>query len=501
MVELVAGGGGLAGETMPGRGQGRRRLRPKGACRPERMPLVSGTATIASGSLPGLHPTISASRAGFSAGTSTGRGAGSVMFAIDETVKQRVWRPVFRGRHCDGAIRGARISGDGFDDRSGEGATVPDGAPSDTQQLKQTPLTARHEAHGGRMIPFAGWLMPVQYAGVISEHRAVRQQAGLFDLGHMGQVDVRGPDALPFLQWVTTNDVSTLEPGQAHYSLLPNPGGGVIDDIIIYRRPAGDGYMVVINAANSAKDIDWLQRQRAARSDLDVAVADVSDQLGMVAIQGPNATAIVQRLTPLDLGTLPYFAWRETTVAGIRVMIARTGYTGEDGFEFYPAIGDTPALWDALLAAGADDGLVPIGLGARDTLRLEARMPLYGNELGDDISPLEAGLGWAVKLDKGDFIGRDAMVALKEQGAPRRTVGFKLEQRAGSPRAGYEVQLGGRPVGVVTSGAFSPTLGENIGLALVEREVAGIGKPLQIIIRGKPIPATQIKVPFYKRSQ
>jgi aminomethyltransferase len=351
------------------------------------------------------------------------------------------------------------------------------------------------------MIPFAGWEMPVQYSGILNEHHAVRSAAGMFDLGHMGQVDVSGPDALNFLQFVTTNDVSTLEPGEAHYSLLPNEQGGVVDDIIVYRRPGGDGYMVVINAANHHKDVAWLERQRANRDDLDVSVEDISDETGMIAIQGPNAVDIVQKLTDANLSDQPYFTWQEATVAGIPAMLARTGYTGEDGFEFYTDIAQIGALWDALMEAGQELGVVPVGLGARDTLRLEARMPLYGNELADDISPLEAGLGWAVKLDKGDFIGRDLLAAMKETGAPRRTVGFQLIERGGSPRSHYDVCVDGRKVGYVTSGAMSPTLGENIGLALVEREVAGVGKPLEIIVRDKPVKAVQVKTPFYKREK
>ena len=368
-----------------------------------------------------------------------------------------------------------------------------------TETLAETPLCSRHVALGARMVPFAGWLMPVQYTSIIQEHRTVRNAAGLFDLGHMGQVDVTGPDALAYLQAVTTNDVSVLEPGAAQYSLLPNERGGVIDDIIVYRRPGGDGYMVVINASNRAKDVAWLQQQRAAQPDLRVDVADISDRTGMIAIQGPRAEAIVQRLTTTDLSKIDGFHWTEGTVAGVPAMIARTGYTGEDGFEFYTPEERIGELWDALLAAGKDDGLAPIGLGARDTLRLEARMPLYGNEMDADVSPLEAGLGWAVKLDKGDFVGRGPIAAMKESGAPRRTVGFRLTERAGSPRAHYEVEVDGRPVGHVTSGALSPTLGENIGLALVERDVAGIGKPLEVMIRGKPVPAVQIKLPFYRR--
>jgi aminomethyltransferase len=367
--------------------------------------------------------------------------------------------------------------------------------------VKQTPLHDRHVALGARMIPFAGWEMPVQYSGILNEHRAVRSAAGMFDLGHMGQVDVAGPDGLDFLQYVTTNDVSTLESGEAQYSLLPNEQGGVIDDIIVYRRPSENGYMVVFNAANHDKDVAWLKKQRANRGDLEVSVEDISDQTGMIAIQGPNAVDIVQRLTDVNLGNQPYFTWQKATVAGIPAMLARTGYTGEDGFEFYTDIGQVGVLWDALLEAGKDFGVVPVGLGARDTLRLEARMPLYGNELADDISPLEAGLGWAVKFDKGDFIGREPIASMKDSGAPRRTVGFQVTERGGSPRSHYDVCVDGRSVGYVTSGAMSPTLGENIGLALVDKGVAGVGKPLDIVVRDKPVKAIQVKTPFYKREK
>jgi glycine cleavage system T protein (aminomethyltransferase) len=343
-------------------------------------------------------------------------------------------------------------------------------------------------------------LMPVQYTGILDEHRAVRSSAGLFDLGHMGQVRVSGPDALPYLQYVTTNDVSTLEPGGALYSLLPNEQGGVIDDIIIYRLQDEPGYFVVINAANHDKDVAWLREQRGRRADFDVEVTDVSDSLGMIAIQGPRAEEIAQMLTSSPLSEIGAFQCRRANVAGIPTLVARTGYTGEDGFEFYVPQERTGELWDALMAAGEPLGLAPVGLGARDTLRLEARMPLYGNELADDISPLEAGLGWAVKLNKGDFIGRDAIAAVKEQGAPRRTVGFRLLERAGSARHGYVVQQDGRDVGVVTSGARSPSLGTEIGLALIDADAAGVGKPLDIIIRGRPVRAEQVKVPFYRRS-
>lgn len=364
---------------------------------------------------------------------------------------------------------------------------------------KRTPLFDRHVSLGARMIPFAGWMMPVQYGGIIAEHSAVRTAAGLFDLGHMGQVDVGGPDALALLQFITSNDVAMLEPGQAHYSLLPNERGGVVDDIIIYRRPSGPGYMVVINASNRQKDVAWMSRQLADRGDFDASVEDISDAVGMVAIQGPRAVEIAQSLTDTVLQPLPYFSWIDGTVAGVPAALARTGYTGEDGFEFYTAVDDIGAVWDGLMAAGESHGVQPVGLGARDTLRLEARMPLYGNELGDEIGPLEAGLGWAVKLEKGDFVGRDAIAAMKTAGPPRKTVGFRLTDRGGSARSHFDVRLDGRSVGYVTSGAFSPSLKENIGLALVERDAAGIGKLLDVMVRDKPANAVQIKTPFYKR--
>ena len=373
---------------------------------------------------------------------------------------------------------------------------------STDQALRRTALYDRHVALGARIIPFAGWQMPVQYEGILAEHRAVRSAAGLFDLGHMGQVRVTGPDALAFLQYTTTNDISRLEPGQAAYSLLSNDGGGVVDDIIVYRNPEGeDGYFVVINAANTAKDVAWWERKLVERSDLNVSLRDISRGIGMIAIQGPKAVAIAQRLTDQPISDLPYFSWTDATVAGVPANVARTGYTGEDGFEFYAANDRIGLIWDALIVAGRPDGLVPVGLGARDTLRLEARMPLYGQELGDDISPYEAGLGWAVSLDKGDFVGRDRMAAVKEQGAPRRTVGFKMVERSGPPRPHYPVMVDGEVVGEVTSGAFSPTLNENIGLALIDRGCAGVGKPLQIIIRGRTLQAVQVKTPFYRRPQ
>jgi aminomethyltransferase len=366
--------------------------------------------------------------------------------------------------------------------------------------LKRTALFDRHKNLGARLIPFAGWEMPVQYQGIIAEHNAVRTSAGLFDLGHMGEFLVTGPDALAFLQYTTTNDLSTLEPGQAKYTLLSNDQGGVIDDLIVYRNPEGeDGYTVVMNASNAERDVAWWNEVWSRREDLKVTLRDLSAETGMVAIQGPHAADITARVTDADLSSIEEFTWLNATVAGVPVKLARTGYTGEDGFEIYAENGRIGEIWDALIDAGKGDGLAPVGLGARDTLRLEARMPLYGQELGDNISPYEAGLGWAVNLDKGDFIGREKMVEVKASKPANRTVGFKLVGRGGSPRTHYPVMVDGMEVGEVTSGAMSPTLGENIGLARIQREYAGVGKPLQIMIRNKPVEAVQVKTPFYKR--
>jgi aminomethyltransferase len=374
-------------------------------------------------------------------------------------------------------------------------------AQESVESLKRTALYDRHTALGARIIPFAGFEMPVQYEGIIAEHKAVRNKAGLFDLGHMGEFLVTGPDALAFLQYTTTNDLSTLQPGQAKYTLLPNENGGVVDDLIVYRNPEGeDGYMVVMNASNAARDVAWWNELRTRRDDMDVTLEDISERTGMIAIQGPASVSIMARVTDADLGAIDYFSWINATVAGVSTKLARTGYTGEDGFEIYASNDDIAIVWDALTDAGKDDGLVPVGLGARDTLRMEAKMPLYGQELGDDISPYEAGLAWAVNLDKGDFVGRGPMADAKANKPARRLVGFKLTGRGGSPRTHYPVAVDGEVIGEVTSGAMSPTLGENIGLALINRDYAGVGKPLQIIIRDKPVEAVQVKTPFYKRA-
>ena len=264
---------------------------------------------------------------------------------------------------------------------------------------------------------------------------------------------------------------------------------------------SGEGYFVCVNASNKDKDVAWMQQWAAARTDLDVSVTDISEVTGMIAIQGPDAEKIMTPLVSAPIADLDYFSWIPNSIAGLPARLARTGYTGEDGFEFYSNIDDIGAIWDAIYEAGQEYGLEAIGLGARDTLRLEARMPLYGNEMDDDITPLEAGLGWAVKLDKGDFVGRDKLAAQKEAGVPRKTVGFLIEGRSAAPRSHYPLSVDGREVGFVTSGAISPTLDQNIGLGLVEADVAGIGKPIDVIIRDRAVSAKQVKTPFYKRER
>ncbi|MCA1723122.1 MAG: glycine cleavage system aminomethyltransferase GcvT, partial [Thermomicrobia bacterium] len=276
-----------------------------------------------------------------------------------------------------------------------------------TETAKRTPLYAEHERLGARMTPFGGWDMPVQYTGIIEEHRAVRHAAGLFDLGHMGQAQVSGPDAERFVQSVGTNDLKRIPDGLSQYSILCRPSGGTVDDIFVYRLP--DRLFICLNASNTQKDVDWLQEQQRA-SGLDCTVENLSDRVGMLAVQGPKALGIVQQLTDTDLDALPRFGVVEAAVNGASTIIGRTGYTGEDGVELYPPIDRVVALWQKLLAIGQPDGLVPVGLGARDTLRLEAKMALYGHELTEEINPLEAALSWAVAFDKGDFVGRDALL-------------------------------------------------------------------------------------------
>jgi aminomethyltransferase len=344
------------------------------------------------------------------------------------------------------------------------------------------------------MTHFAGWEMPVQYAGVIAEHRAVRSAAGLFDLSHMGEIEVRGGDALAYLNHTLTNDASVLGVGQAQYTLIPYTDGTVVDDAILYRLR--DRWLLVVNASNRAKDLDWLRHE--ALGFADVRLRDVSDDTALIALQGPRAAEILAPLTTVDVSSLPGFHAAEGAVSGVPALMARTGYTGEDGFELFVAPEDAPRLWDALLDAGRPLGLVPAGLGAPDTLRLEARMALYGHELSEDTNPLEAGLGWAVKLEKGDFVGREALAREKKLGPARRLVGFEL-LGPGVPRAQQPVLHRGEHVGMVTSGTHSPTLNKPVGLAYVPVRLGGPGSEFEVLVRDRPVRARVVPTPFYKR--
>lgn len=366
--------------------------------------------------------------------------------------------------------------------------------------LKRTPLHSLHAKAGARMIAFGEWELPVQFSGILAEHEAVRTRAGLFDASHMGELLVEGPGAFAVLQRMASNDLAGMADGQARYSPLCSEDGGTVDDVLIYRL-AEDRYLLVVNAANVAKDLAWL-RSHAAQGG-EVRVTDVSDGTGLIALQGPKAQHILQRVTDAPVGALkPFRFLREAAVAGCPVaIVSRTGYTGEDGFELIADAAALPRLWEALLAAGGEAGLVPVGLGARDTLRLEAGLPLYGQELSPGISPLEAGLGRFVKWDKGDFVGRAALKKQADEGVPRRIVGLEMTER-GIPRTGYGVYApDGRRIGRVTSGTQSPTTKRNIGLALVDAAFAAAGTPVAVEMRGKRPGAVVVDIPFVKRSQ
>lgn len=363
-----------------------------------------------------------------------------------------------------------------------------------TDVLRRTPLHAEHVALGGKLVPFAGFEMPVQYpAGITAEHRAVREAAGLFDVSHMGQIMVRGPQALDLVQHLFINDASRIEVGQAQYSAMCFESGGVIDDVVIYRYP--DRYMLVVNAANVGKDRRWIER---LSSDYDVEVEDASERIALLAFQGPAARSILKRLAGIDIADVTYYRFREGDVAGMPATISGTGYTGEDGFELYVAAEDAAALWRKLLEEGESAGLVPAGLGARDSLRLEMGYALYGNDLDEEHTPLESRLGWVTKLDKGPFVGRMALLAQQEAGVPRRLVGLTVAGR-GFPRPGYAILSGGETIGRLTSGTVSPSLGIGIALGYVESEKATPGTRLEIDARGRALDAVVVRPPFYTR--
>jgi aminomethyltransferase len=359
--------------------------------------------------------------------------------------------------------------------------------------LKRTPLFDEHQRLGGKMVPFAGFEMPIQYpTGILTEHQAVRRRAGLFDVSHMGEVEIRGPQALDFVQRVTTNDASQIVPGQAQYSVLCNADGGVIDDCLVYRFD--DHYMIVVNASNRARDMAWFERHAG---EFDIHLLDRSDETALLALQGPGATRILAGLTDATLDEIRYYHFAVGSVAGARAVISRTGYTGEDGFELYLSNHDAVGVWRAVLDAGGDAGLVPVGLGARDSLRLEVGFLLHGNDMDETRTPLEAGLGWVVKLDKGDFIGRNALARQKAEGVAERLTGVQLDER-GLPRRGYALRIDGEQVGSFTSGGHSPMLEKGVGLAYVRADVAKTGTAVEVVIRDRGIPATLMRPPFYK---
>lgn len=358
---------------------------------------------------------------------------------------------------------------------------------------KRTCLYDKHVALGAQMSPFGGFVMPIQYKGIVEEHNAVRHGCGVFDVSHMGEVSVTGADAEKFVNHIFTNDVTDAPVGKCFYGMMLNPAGGVVDDLLVYKRD-DDDFFLVINASNIDKDVAWI---RSCAEGYDVMVDNMSDCLGELAVQGPLSEEVMTGILGLDCAELTFYTFKTLDISGESVIVSRTGYTGEDGFEIYASPDLINTLWDKLLSSGKVE---PCGLGCRDTLRFEVGLPLYGNELGDDISPLEAGLGVFVKLDKDEFIGKDAVMALKQYGVKRKLVGIELLDRA-IPRHGYEVlNADGEPVGVVTTGYHAISVDKSIALALVEAAYSVIDTPLQVRIRRKTFPAKVVKKKFYKKS-
>ena len=359
--------------------------------------------------------------------------------------------------------------------------------------LQRTPFYEKHKQHGGKLVPFAGYEMPLQFKGIVKEHRAVREAVGLFDVSHMGEIEVCGPNALDLVQLLITNDAVQLVDRQALYSAMCLSDGGIVDDVLVYRFDA-ERFMFVVNAANVEKDFAWMSDFRMT----DVDVIDHSAETGQLALQGRHALEILTAVTNIDLDELAYYHFAEGLVAGAPAVVSRTGYTGEDGFEIYMAPEHGPQMWDALVEHGEPLGLEPIGLGARDTLRLEMKFALYGNDITESTTPLEAGLGWVVKLDSGAFRGRDALIEQKEEGLTRRLIAFELKDK-GMPRHGYRALIDGEPAGEVTSGVISPTLGKPIGMAYLPKGWWKPGREFQVEIRNKLVDAVVVKPPFYKR--
>ena len=366
---------------------------------------------------------------------------------------------------------------------------------SQTPALKTTPLNAVHRRMNAKMVDFGGWDMPVQYSGILEEHNAVRNAVGVFDVSHMGEIEIRGPEALNLVDYISSNAASRLKIGQAHYSGLLYEHGGFVDDILVHRVD-DDHFFICVNASNQEKDFDHIVLKNSMKANVEFA----SDRYAQIAIQGPKALDTLQKMTATPLAPIKYYHFTDGEVAGVWARIARTGYTGEDGFEIYVGPDEAPGTWDKILEAGAEFGIRPCGLGARNTLRLESKMALYGHEIDASINPLEADLGWIVKFDKDDFVGKAALEKQKASGLNRKLIGFEMTGR-GIGRDGYEVWLDGKPAGFVTSGGPSPTLNKNIGLCYLPVEAAKAGRTIQIMIRNQPVDAVTVPTPFYKRAK
>jgi aminomethyltransferase len=364
-----------------------------------------------------------------------------------------------------------------------------------TGSLKKTPLNARHRAAGARMVEYGGWDMPVEYSGIVDEHLAVRSRAGLFDVSHMGQIEIAGRDALAAVQHITTNDASRLAIGQAHYSALPTPEGTFVDDVLTYRM-ADDHYLLVVNAANIVKDFTWISKNIAGIGD--AAAVNTSSRYALLAVQGSLAREVLQPLTGINLGEIKYYWFTTGEVAGVRVTVSRTGYTGEDGYEIFVPPASAERVWDAVLSAGRPAGVIPAGLGARDTLRLEAAMRLYGNDIDETTTVLEADLGWTIGWKKAGFIGADVLRRQKEEGVRRKLVGFEVLDRA-IARHSYDVYVDGHKAGTVTSGTQTPYLKKAIGMAYLPVERSVPGNAFEIDVRGRRVRAEVVPLPFYKR--
>jgi aminomethyltransferase len=361
-------------------------------------------------------------------------------------------------------------------------------------ESKRTPFHAIHRQLGAKIVEFAGFEMPIQYRGIIEEHRTVRSAVGVFDVSHMGEFEVWGKDAGGFVQRTTVNDVAKLFEGRVQYSAMCYDSGGIVDDLLVF--DLGDHYLLVVNAASIQKDFSWLEEHRLGEVDL----RNVSDDVALLAVQGPKSLATLQKLTSIDLSSIPYYHFQKDRLAEVNMIISRTGYTGELGFElFIPAnVSSCEKVWNAIIDAGKEFGIQPVGLGARDTLRLEMGYCLYGNDIDQTTNPLEAGLGWITKLDKGDFIGRSALVQAKIEGLKRKLVGFTVDEKT-FPRHGYDIRSDGSKIGRVTSGTFSPSLEKGIGMGYVQIQYSSVGSIVDVAVRTKDVRASIVKLPFLQR--